>query len=134
MARVDAFAALRTFLLADAAISSAVGGARIYPVKMPQGETGASIVMTRISSVGDHHNEGATLLARVRYQIDCYALTFGGSADLALAVKESLDGYRGTMGSVPVKGVFFDSERDGYEPETEFYRVSQDYIVWHDEG
>lgn len=134
MALVDAFAALRTYLLADATVSASVGAARIYPLKMPQGERGASIVMSRISAVGDHHNEGPSLIVRVRYQIDCYGPVFGDVADLALAVKARLDGARATMSGLVVKGVFFESARDGYEAETEFYRVSQDFIVWHDEG
>jgi len=134
MALVDAFSAIRSYLLADAAVSASVGGNRIYPLKMPQGETGSSIVLSRISAVGDHTNDGPVLLGRIRYQVDCYALTFGACADLALAVKSRLDGVRGTLSGISVKGIFFDSERDGYEPETEFYRVSQDFIVWHDEG
>lgn len=133
MALVDAYEAIRTLLLLNATISTAVGGDRIFPLRMPQGETRTSLVLSRISAVGDHTNDGPVSLGRIRYQVDCYALTFGACADLALAIKSRLDGYRGVIGSFDIRGIFFDGVRDGYEDDTKFYRVSQDYFVWHSE-
>jgi Protein of unknown function (DUF3168) len=121
--------ALRTFLLADAAIAAAVGGPRVFPVVLPQGERRASLVYTRISDVGDHHMGGPSGLARPRYQIDAYAALQDDADSLARLVKDRLDGFRGLMGSVQVQGAFLDSLRDEYEQEAELFRTSVDYII-----
>jgi hypothetical protein len=124
--------ALRAFLLADAAIAAIVA-ARVYPVVLPQGERGPSIVYTRVSGAGDHHMQGASGLARVRMQIDVWASTPDLAAPLANLVKERIDGYRGPMGAVPVQGVFFADEREDYQPDIDMHRMSRDYLIWYDE-
>lgn len=133
--------ALRAYLLADSGIAALVGD-RIYHIKMPQGVTQPSIVFNRISGQGDHHMQGASGLNRPRIQIDCWAKS---SADAAVAlanlVKERIDGFKGSVGygsnspqdSVTVQGVFFESERDDYDSDSEFYRVSHDYLIWYEE-
>lgn len=129
----DLRSALRAFLLADAAISSAVGGARVFPVVVPQGETRASVVYARISGEGDYHTQGPSGLARPRYQIDAYAKTQDEAAALANLVQDRIDGYRGLMGSVPVQGVFLESERDDYHDAAKLHRVSRDYVIFYAE-
>lgn len=130
---------LRAFLIADAAIAAAVaevGGTkwRVYPVRLPQATTGASIVYNRISGQGDHHMQGPSGLARVRMQIDCWAPSHDTSTSLADIVKEAIDGYQGMMGSVFVQGVFFDGERDlDFDDATKFYGVSRDYMITYAE-
>jgi hypothetical protein len=122
--------ALRAFLLGDAAVAAAVGGARIFPVVLPQAERRVSLVYARISDVGDHHMEGPSGLARPRYQLDAYAAQPDDADSLARLVKARLDGYRGPMGSIAVQGVFFDGARDDYQSEAKLHRVSQDFIIW----
>jgi Protein of unknown function (DUF3168) len=124
---------LRAFLLADAAIFAAVGGARIFPSILPQGEQRPSLVSTRISDVGDHHMQGPSGLARPRYQIDAYAQNADDADELARLVKDRLDGFSGLMGAVRVQGAFFDSLRDSYESEAQLHRVSADYLVHFEE-
>jgi hypothetical protein len=124
---------LRAFLLADSGISAAIGGQRIFPVTLPQGENRPSVVYTRISGVGDHHMQGASGLARPRYQIDAYAQLADDANALADLVKARLDGYRGPMGAVTVQGAFFETERDDYQPDAKLYRASRDYFIWFEE-
>lgn len=138
MAVKDIRPALRAFLLGDATLSTTVGGARIYPVRLPQGITAASLVYNRISGVGDHHMQGPSGLARPRIQIDAWAPTADGASALADLVKARLDGYRGEMGSGPavvtVHGVFFDGERDlPFDDASKLYGVSRDYFVHYRE-
>lgn len=132
--------ALRAFLLADASISAMVGGARIFPLRMPQGVREPSIVYARITGVGDHHMQGASGLTRPRFQIDAWAEAADDATRLADLVKARLDGYRGSMtapGSPPVtihvQGVFFEHEREDYDGAAELFRVSRDYLVWYAE-
>jgi hypothetical protein len=102
---------LRAFLLANGPVAALVV-TRIYPVKLPQGVDGASLVLNEISGQGDHHNEGASGLVTARMQIGAWATTADGAHALFLTVKEAIDGYRGAMGGVDVQGVFIDSWRD----------------------
>lgn len=137
---LDIRSALRTFLLADAAIAAIVGQ-RVHPIRMPQGQKGTSIVYLRISGVGDHVMSGPTRIARPRFQIDCWAEAPGAADSLANLVKERLDGYQGawTYGSdspptsIDILGVFFENEREGYDSDNEMYSVSRDYYVWYRE-
>jgi hypothetical protein len=124
--------ALRAFLLGDTAIQVIVSG-RVFPMVLPQGERRASIVYNRISGDGDHTMDGATGLARPRYQIDCWAADPDQAAALSNLVKSRIDGYRGTMGSgadqVTVQGVFLANEGDGYDADSKLYRDRRDYFI-----
>lgn len=141
MSMVDVRPGLRAYLLADGAIAALVG-TRVYPVILPQGVTATSIVYSRISGQGDHHMQGASGLSRPRIQIDCWSLSADHAASLALAVKERIDGFRGAMpwgasspqDSAEVLAIFFESERDDYDPDSKLYRVSHDYLVWFRES
>jgi hypothetical protein len=141
MSIADVRPALRSFLLNDATVSAAVGGERIFPVVLPQGERGASIVYNRVSAVGDHHMQGASGLAMVRMQIDAWAELQDDADVLARAVKDVLDGYQGPMGdegsppgpAVAVQGAFFDNQRDEFQSDIQMYRASADYLIWFEE-
>jgi hypothetical protein len=138
----DLRGSLRSFLLADQAISQAVGGERIFPLVLPQGEQRASIVYTRVSATGDYHMEGASGLARPRYQIDAWAATQDEATALADLVKGRIDGFRGLMADdvlqqaaqpVHVQGVFLNDERESFDAAAQLYRMSRDYIIWFEE-
>ncbi|WP_211909160.1 tail completion protein gp17 [Tardiphaga alba] len=129
--------ALRQFLLADIGIAAIVG-ARVYPLKIPQGINQASIVYTRMGGPGDYHMQGPSHLARPRIQIDAWALTGDASVALAGLIKDRIDGFSGVMGSggdaVTVQGVFQVDEREDYDNATKLHRVGRDFIFWHDES
>jgi uncharacterized protein DUF3168 len=129
--------ALRAYLLADATIATAVGGARVFPTVMPQGVQATSIVYNVISEVTDHHTQGPSGLVMVRVQIDAYALTTDAADSLARAVKERIDGTSGlwTYGSdspqdaVTVQGVFAETARTDYQADPILFRSSRDYMI-----
>lgn len=133
----DIRSALRGYLLADAGIAALVG-ARVYPSKMPQGNTQDCIVYQRVSNSGYHHMTGPMGLARPRLQIDCWSRSSDRANALANLVKERIDGFKGSLdydASTPpnqlqVRGIFFDTERDLYDEDSELYGVSRDYFVW----
>lgn len=141
MTLADIRVGLRAYLLDDSAISTQVGGARIYPIKLPQGQVQPSIVFMRVSGLGDHHMQGPSGLARSRIQIDCWAQSAQTAVELANLVKERIDGFRGSMewdddspgNAVVVQGIFFESEREDYDDAVKLYRVSRDFFVWYAE-
>lgn len=136
MALKDIRKALRAHLIGNGAVAALVV-ARVFPVKLPQGERGDSIVINEISGVGDHHMEGSSGLATSRIQIGCWSKTADGAHALHLAVKEAIDGYRGPMGSVAnevdVQGVFIDSWRDLDDEVADLRGKIADYRVAYSE-
>lgn len=137
MTLADIRPALRAFLLADNAISQAVGSNRIYPEVMPQGEQRPSAVYNLISEVNDHHMQGASGLVMQRIQIDCWATRPDDADNLARLIKGRLDGFRGVMGGggspdagVRVMGAFADVARSRHESEPELFGIERDFLVW----
>ena len=124
--------AVRAILAADGTVSGLVSS-RIYPMKLPQGPTMPAITYSRVSGPRVQELSGPSGLAFPRVQVDSWASTYAGVKALADAVRKALDGYRDTIASIRIGGVIMDGEVDIYEPGVEEYRVTQDYIVWHDE-
>jgi hypothetical protein len=136
MSLVDIRLGFRAFLLEDPTIAGIVGQ-RIYDSQLPQGELRTGIVFTEVSSIGDHHMQGPSGLAQSRYQVDAWAPVPDNAADLALAIKLRLDGFRGafTWGdqspqfSVPIRGVFFQTARTSYDDGSKLFNKGADYII-----
>jgi hypothetical protein len=124
---------LRMFLLADPAVSVLVGGERIHPVVLPQGASEASVSYRRISGRGVHGTAGRLNLNGSRIQIDAYARSVDEASELADAIRDRIDGYRGAVGSTRFKGVFLANESDLFDPDVKMHRVSRDYFVWFSE-
>jgi len=125
--------ALRSFLLADSQIAAVVA-TRVYPIKLPQGTTGVSIVYNRISGGGDYHMQGLSGFAHHRFQIDAWASTANAATSLADLIRDRIDGYRGDMGAdsppvVTVHGVFMVDQREDYDDEAKLHRMSRDYFI-----
>lgn len=148
MSLADIRVALWAYLIADAMIAAAVdSGAsaavryRVFPVRLPQGETRASIVLTRISGFSGVTSSGREGVSRPRIQVDCWALTADAASSLADLVKQRIDGFRGAMqwdenspgNEITVQGIFFDNERDVYDDVTKLHGLSRDYLVWFEE-
>lgn len=132
----DIRAGLFAFLSADAGVAALVtsgGIARIYPLKMPEGVKLTSVVYTRVSGHSEYTMQGPDALARSRMQIDAWATTAPAASALANAVKDAINGYHGTMGSVAVQGVFMADERESYDDAVQMYGVSRDYFMHYEE-
>lgn len=93
---------LRTFLLGDATLASAVGGTRIYPLAIPQGGTIPAIVYQRIVTDRGYAHDGQIPLAVPRVQLSVWANTPTAAWSLAELVIDRLTGYSGDMGSTEV--------------------------------
>lgn len=131
---------LFSLLAADSAVSALVtasGISRIFPIKLPQGTKLASVVFTRISGDGDYTMQGPSGYTRPRYQIGCWAPTADAAAQLANAVKDVLDGFKGAIGtganSIVVQGIFVAGEREQYDDVVQMYGVIRDYFIHHGE-
>ena len=139
--------ALETILNNDAAIT-AIAGANVYPVALPQ-EIGAyrgAVTFTRISGVRDHAMSGPTGLVESRFEINCYGRqdtngsAYANAKDLARTVRLALlppEGFKIMVDGVEIQGIFLNDERDSREQPAGgigwVQRTRLDFTIWHKE-
>lgn len=126
--------ALRSYLLADATVSSLVGGVRVHYARLPQNQVEPSVVFNKVTEIGDYHMDGDSGLAQTRMQFDAWAQSADAATQLSNAVYDRLTGARGVMigtEDINVRGTFFVAGVDGYDDIAKLYRASRDYIVWY---
>lgn len=128
MANIEA--SLVSLLLSYSSVSDLIG-TRIYPVMMTQGATMPAIVYNRINTYGEHANQTTATLITSRFRFDCYANTMIEAQDLASKVKTSLDAFIGTILSVPIEGILYADEFDGYDEDSDLAVVGVDFKVMH---
>lgn len=127
---------VRTYLLTLASITSVVG-TRIFPNKIPQkNDSWPCIVYQVISQNPGHTLAGSAEYAGTRIQFDVYSETAIVRDSLTEAIRNAMQGYRGTMGSSTVSSVVYKNSTDLYEPPADnsdvgLYRNSADYWFRH---
>lgn len=119
--------------LEDDATVGGIAGDRIYPLKLPQNVTLPAITYSRVSGERGKQLAGLTGYARPTFQFDLWAQSYNSCKLLAKAVRESLDGFQGTMDSETVYRVQILNEIDDFEEDLIVYRTIQDYEVFHQE-
>lgn len=137
MTLADVRPGLRELLLSNAAISTIVGGTRVYPVILPQGVVDDSIVYNRITETESSHFAGPTGLILMRMQIDALSRTADQASRLADLIKEHITGFSGIVGygsSSPrdyvwMQGIFLLGGDDDYFNDTKLYRRRRDYNI-----
>lgn len=112
-------ATLYSLLSGNAGVAALVG-TRIYPQVRPQADPLPALVYTVVDDIPAGSLAGWTSgLSNARVQIDAYAKGYIAAETLADAVRTAL-----ATSTLPM------SRRDGYEDETQLYRVSQDFSMW----
>jgi hypothetical protein len=81
------------------AIATTVQG-RIHYDHLPQGSPLPAIVLQLISAEHGHTMRGPAPYATGIARINCLATTPGGASDLAQAVRQTINGFRGQAGPV----------------------------------
>jgi hypothetical protein len=123
--------AIRSVLVADSAVKAIT--TRCYPATLPQDPTYPLILFSKVTGNRDHHLQGPSGLAHPRFQVEAWALTYDAAKALANAIRVALDGYAGTQGTVVIRSIIMDSERDFYEDAVSCHRVVMDFFTWHEE-
>lgn len=121
----DAGNALLEILTDDAAVAAIVS-TRIYRYRLQQQEESndqmPAIVFTLPSGVAQKDHAPQSTNFENHYIIDCYSEDGDVVADLAAAVKDAIDGKKGTFAGVNVLGLLYDNERDLDDGEPEMFR------------
>lgn len=111
---------------------------RLYDNRAAQAPTLPYIVLTEISAVREPQLRAASGMVQKRVQVDVYASSSTGVRRLSEYVRDSLDGYRGTMGSTVVRSCHLDGESDFYEPPDDGSsggkcRRIMEFVIFHTE-
>lgn len=127
--------ALFTYLSGDDGISDLVG-ARIYPMRLPEGATLPAISWNRISAnrlyTHDTFDETDAWTA-ARVQFNCWATSAEEAMRLGEAVLLALSGYDGDMAGELVGSSFAINELDDYEPATKLHRRILDFLISYED-
>ncbi len=135
--------ALMTFLLAQSSVTSLLGSddndePYIHFARAPQEVEAPYIVISKIDAPRDYTHDGASSLARPRFQLSIFAAKYSTCKAIAAAVQAALNGFScpGLMGGesgVTVQAIFYDDETDLDQGEYGLYGVACDYIITHRE-
>ncbi len=125
---------VRTYLQTKSAVTDLIS-TRMYPLRLPQNATMPAITYQIVSRTHEEHMTGAAGLALARLQLDCYATTHAGSHALAEAVRASMHGYRGTMGTDFMQMCHLDNDFDDVDDPRDAsddarYIFVQDWMIW----
>lgn len=121
--------ALLTALAADAPLTALVG-TRIYPVTAPQGTAAAYVTYEKVTGnpYHDHGGSGNLRWARISYM--CHAPTYSQAKAVADAIRDVLDGYRGTLDDVSIGSILSEEDADiGLDDVTRMQLVAVDFMV-----
>jgi len=127
----DVRIAIRQMLLADPTVNSLVGGSRIHPVQLPQGQVEPSVVYFRATELEDYHLQGTSGLNESRFQFDSWAQTTDQANNLAGAVHDRLSGFRGVVSAVEMCGVRLAHGGEDYDTVAKLFRSRRDYFIWY---
>lgn len=123
---------LRAYLLGQGAVTALVGD-RVYYGEAPEGAAKPLVVVRRVSTPRGYAQLGPTGLAWPRVQLTIRAERQQEAVEVADALRQALNGYRGMMGTVQVDAVFVVNEVDGFGFGSRTYERIMDVIIWHHE-
>lgn len=116
------FVTLRTILLADVDVAAIT--TRIYP-RAPQAPTFDFITIQKIS--GDQ--DALLDYAHPRMQVTAWAESYEDGEDLATAIRQILQRYRGVVAGMTVEQITFLNDVHIYDPETGRETFPADYRI-----
>lgn len=126
-------AGLYAFLSNNATITALVKD-RIYPLRMPDAPGAWPVlVYHRISGARESTHTGNAGFGRARVQLSCWADSYAGAKQLALAVVQALHNYLGPLGNITKTAVDVENEIDLYDPPSRLYHVPVDVLIQYQE-
>jgi len=114
------FKTIRTILLADVDVAAIT--TRIYP-RVPQMPTLPLITIQKVSGDQDMLLD----YAHPRMQVTAWAATYEAGEELATAIRQVLQRYRGVVAGMTVERIVFLNDVHIYDPETGRETFPADY-------
>jgi hypothetical protein len=103
--------ALFTHITTDSTITDLMG-TRLFPNKIPQGQPLPAAEYQQDGGKREHTMAGADGLVDSEYFITCYAESYSKAKELAMAIRQRMDGFSGTVGGVVIDVIFLTNEVD----------------------
>ena len=125
---------LRTFLLADAAISTDVGGTRIHAEELTQNSVLPAMTLQQTNNVHEHDMSGSLGVATATMQITSWATTLIAAKSLAELVRQRLQGKQVTMGTTEVRAILARPDHDLFSTDPRRFGVEADYDITYIES
>jgi len=127
--------ALLKHLLAQSALAALVGE-KIYYVNAPQEVASPYVVFFKVSAVRETSLTGTSHLVNSRFQFSIFSETYYQAKQIAeqiqLALQDKNNEVIGGTGGVRVS-IQYDNEQDLYDPETGFYHIPVEYLIYYNE-
>jgi hypothetical protein len=101
---------------------------RAYPMKLPERATFPAITYFQVSATEGNTHGGYDNTIVGRWQISCWAETYGAAKALAESVKVAIRAFSGSLTQV-VKKSYVDNETDLYEPDVKLYHIPVDFFM-----
>lgn len=116
-------------------------GKGVYWILAPKGAAIPMIVLSRAATTDEYTYAGATGFRNSIFQIDCYGSTYYQSHDIANAVRELLQDYKGTLpDSVSTVVASVQTIKDWDMPYEEgvsqtgfIYRAMLQFRIWYND-
>jgi hypothetical protein len=131
---------LRTFLASRTEVTDLIGTAppRMFPVKLPQKARRPAITYRRVNGGHTHTLMGQAGSAAPIINVTAWADDYDTAKDLAFAIRDNMQGFKGPVGTAQVRGVTCVNEEDLYDDPTDgsdagIFNVSLDFGVSYTE-
>ncbi|MGF7429585.1 DUF3168 domain-containing protein [Thermoanaerobacterium thermosaccharolyticum] len=99
---------------------------RIYPMILPQKPQFPAITYQKISGPRINSKSGDSGLSYPRIQFNCWGKTYLEAKQVAMVVIDAMNKF--TNGEATIQ-----DEHDSYEPDTNLFYISVDFIIWYNE-
>lgn len=121
--------ALYSLVTTDTAVAALIS-TRFTPIEVPQKSSLPAASYQVITTPREYDQDGPAGFASPRIQITITGQTYAEAKSVGNAIRSAINGYRGTVLSVVIFGIFLENEYDGSSNlETGFSTLRQDYRV-----
>ena len=100
---------------------------RAYPMKLPERAVFPAITYFQVSNAEGNTMDGYDKTIEGRWQISCWAETYGAAKALAEQVKVAIRAFSGSITQI-VKKSYLANEADLYEPDVKLYNIPVDFF------
>ena len=132
VATTDPEEAMIQHLIYSTAIAAVVGG-RVFPKRIPHGESLPAITVNRIDTIYEKVHGEPSLSKTPKLQIVSWATSLDTAKSLGAKVETALDGFMGVLGHgtsvMEVEVINIEGENFDDDKETGLNWINQDYSI-----
>lgn len=116
-------------ILTNTASVTDIVSTRIYPSRIPQGETLPAVTFQRIGNEPQDDKDGVSDLDVITLDIDMFGKSLSELKTLSGAIRTALDRFSGTRVGIIIDSIRYVTDRDLYENSKEIHHINQEYSI-----